>query len=110
MSKRKYEVTQEEPEVVLEDDVKDALQEMVYIAQTTGQYDMTPLEVSVAVEEVVLDKPSTEAIAAGKTLTGSPDTYNFPVGVVNQLLHFGIAADAGDGTLMRGYRWFQYYN
>lgn len=102
MSKRRYEVTQEEPEVVLEDDVADALQEMVDIAQTTGQYDMTPLETD--------DKPSTQAIAAGKTLMGSPDTYNFPVGVVNQLLHFGIAAEAGNGTLMRGYRWFQYYN
>lgn len=110
MSKRKYEVTEEEPEVVLEDDVAEALQEMVDIAQTTGQYDMTPLEVSVAVEEAVLDSPSTEAIAAGKSLTGSPDVYNFPIGVVNQLLHFGIAADAGEGKLMRGFRWFQYYN
>jgi hypothetical protein len=97
MSKRKtYPEEVQESELLEQDDaVKAVLDELVEIAQESGDYD----------SEAISD----EDLACAKKLTGSAELYDFSQEVVDRLSRFGIAAKLDDGSLMRGFMWFQYF-
>lgn len=89
-------------------DESERLQDMIIGAVETEQEFLIEL-VKESERLGLYDDPLDEDdIASAKILTGFGHTYDLPADTVDRLIRFGIAADAGDGQLMRGFKWSQF--